>query len=163
MDELLIEDKKYISPKRAAKITGYAKDYIGQLCREGRVPARLVGRGWYVLETAIQDHRLGTREVVEEIKEEPVSPRRASVNAWDSPRYEAEQPETLPTIDRKEDGRESAKRETSSEEDQSASNYLQDSWREWFEHITETGETVPMTVRDEKIGEEPEVEETQEN
>lgn len=59
MDEILIEEKKYISSKQAAKITGYAKDYIGQLCREGRVPARLVGRAWYVLESALQDHRFG--------------------------------------------------------------------------------------------------------
>ena len=62
MDEILIEEKKYVSSKRAAKMTGYAKDYIGQLCREGRVPARLVGRSWYVLETAIQDHRFGTTD-----------------------------------------------------------------------------------------------------
>jgi hypothetical protein len=62
MDEIIIEEKKYISSKQAAKITGYAKDYIGQLCREGRVSARLVGRNWYVLETAIQDHRFGDPE-----------------------------------------------------------------------------------------------------
>ena len=69
MDEIIIEEKKYISSKRAAKITGYAKDYIGQLCREGRVPARLVGRNWYVLETAIQDHRFGNPEQEVEQKE----------------------------------------------------------------------------------------------
>jgi len=57
MDEILIDEKKYISSKRAAKITGYAKDYVGQLCREGRVQAKLVGRSWYVLESAIQDYR----------------------------------------------------------------------------------------------------------
>src|SRR3989344_2577345 len=132
MDEILIEKKKYISSKRAAKITGYAKDYVGQLCREGRVPARLVGRGWYVLESAIQDHRFGTKEAAEEIKEEHISPRRASVNAWESPRYEAEQSEILPTMERK----------GNAEEEQSASAYLQDSWREWFEHITKAEETV---------------------
>lgn len=37
MDELIIGEKTYLSSKRAAKITGYAKDYVGQLCREGRV------------------------------------------------------------------------------------------------------------------------------
>jgi hypothetical protein len=63
MDEIIIEEKKYISSKQAAKITGYAKDYIGQLCREGRVSARLVGRNWYVLQTAIQDHRFGDPEI----------------------------------------------------------------------------------------------------
>jgi len=59
MDELEIDEKKYLSSKRAAKVTGYAKDYVGQLCREGRVQARLVGRSWYVLESSIHDHRFG--------------------------------------------------------------------------------------------------------
>lgn len=59
MDELTIDDKKYISTKRAAQITGYAKDYVGQLCREGYVEAKRIGRGWYVLESGIKDHRFG--------------------------------------------------------------------------------------------------------
>ncbi len=63
MDELTFGGKKYISSKKAAKITGYAKDYVGQLCREGRVKARLVGRSWYVLEESIREHRFGGDEV----------------------------------------------------------------------------------------------------
>ncbi len=59
MDELTLDGKKYLSSKGAAKITGYAKDYVGQLCREGRVTARLVGRSWYVLEDSIRAHRFG--------------------------------------------------------------------------------------------------------
>lgn len=59
MDELIIDDKKYVSSKRAAQITGYAKDYVGQLCREGYVDAKRVGRSWYVLEAGIKDHRFG--------------------------------------------------------------------------------------------------------
>ncbi len=93
MDEIFIEEKKYISSKQAAKVTGYAKDYIGQLCREGRVPARLVGRNWYVLETAIQDHRFGDSEMEqgdtekgeEAISEipEPVNPAASGIQeSW---------------------------------------------------------------------------------
>lgn len=59
MEELVIGDKTYIPSKKAAEITGYAKDYIGQLCREGRVEAKLVGRSWYVLESSIREHRFG--------------------------------------------------------------------------------------------------------
>lgn len=59
MEELIIDDKKFVSSKRAAQITGYAKDYIGQLCREGYVEAKRVGRSWYVLEAGIKDHRFG--------------------------------------------------------------------------------------------------------
>lgn len=62
MDEITIDDKTYISSKRAAAITGYAKDYVGQLCREGRVEARLIGRSWYVLEESIRKHRFETEE-----------------------------------------------------------------------------------------------------
>ncbi len=53
MDELEFKGQKYISSKRAAEITGYAKDYIGQLARGGKVPATRVGRAWYVEREAI--------------------------------------------------------------------------------------------------------------
>lgn len=57
MDEITLDGKTYISSKKAAAITGYAKDYVGQLCREGRVEARLVGRSWYVYEPSLEAHR----------------------------------------------------------------------------------------------------------
>lgn len=56
MDELEIQGKKYISSKRAAKLTGYATDYIGQLARGGKVDATRVGRAWYVSERSILEH-----------------------------------------------------------------------------------------------------------
>jgi hypothetical protein len=100
MDELTLDDKKYISSKQAAKITGYAKDYVGQLCREGRVQARLVGRSWYVLESSIKDHRFGTDTVGAKSND---SQPRASVahqphklyRAWES---ELKDVETYPSL-----------------------------------------------------------------
>lgn len=56
MDELIFSGKKYISSKRAAQITGYAKDYVGQLARAGKVPGTRVGRAWYVDEEALLAH-----------------------------------------------------------------------------------------------------------
>lgn len=53
MDELEIQGKKYISSKRASELTGYAKDYVGQLARAGKVPGTRVGRAWYVDEASI--------------------------------------------------------------------------------------------------------------
>jgi hypothetical protein len=50
MDEMHLGNNKYISTKRAAKITGYAQDYIGQMVRTGKVKATKVGRSWFVLE-----------------------------------------------------------------------------------------------------------------
>lgn len=74
MDELTLDGKIYLSSKQAAKITGYAKDYIGQLCREGRVEARLVGRSWYVLEESLKSHRFTDKR-----KAEAAEPEDASV------------------------------------------------------------------------------------
>ena len=145
MDEILIEEKKYISSKRAAKLTGYAKDYIGQLCREGRVPARLVGRSWYVLEAAIQDHRFGdqttsfTSEVQKGRDNVPMSPLTSEF-----PRYEAAKEEVIPFINHVQN--------TEAE----IAQRLQDSWHAWFDHVgkpdvsekitVETGIITPITI-----------------
>lgn len=133
MDEILIEEKKYVSSKRAAKMTGYAKDYIGQLCREGRVPARLVGRSWYVLETAIQDHRFGAPDGT-------ALPAPTPPSTWESPRYEASSDELLPSINRLRDT------ETGISSNK-ASEHLQDSWRAWFDRVAET-ETVAPVIKE---------------
>ena len=86
MDELIIADQKYISSKHASEITGYAKDYIGQLCREGRVEARLVGRSWYVREAAIRDHRFGAENSPPEPEKiEPVV--ETALETSESPKY----------------------------------------------------------------------------
>ncbi|MBI2618361.1 helix-turn-helix domain-containing protein [Candidatus Kaiserbacteria bacterium] len=45
---LMLDGKEYISSKRAAELMGYTQDYIGQLCRTGKIEARQVGRGWYI-------------------------------------------------------------------------------------------------------------------
>lgn len=137
MDEILIEEKKYVSSKRAAKVTGYAKDYIGQLCREGRVPARLVGRSWYVLESAIYDHRFGDQKTIQETQAAP-STSRFPTSTWGSPRYEAVSPEVFPPIiNRLEHHLKST--DTESE----APQHLQDSWRAWFDRV---GNTVEQEV-----------------
>lgn len=57
MDELVVDGEKYISSKRAARLSGYTKDYIGQLCRAGKIPSKMVGRSWYVKEEALKEHR----------------------------------------------------------------------------------------------------------
>lgn len=54
MDELIFAGNKYISSKRAGKLTGYTTDYVGQMCRGGKMDCRLVGRNWYINEAAIK-------------------------------------------------------------------------------------------------------------
>jgi len=56
-EELTLDGVKYISAKRAAEITQYSKDYIGQLCREGKILANRIGRNWYVAEKSIIRHK----------------------------------------------------------------------------------------------------------
>lgn len=63
MNELYFKGEKYISSRRAAQLTGYTKDYVGQLCRGGKVEARLVGRNWYVHEASITEHKKGGRKI----------------------------------------------------------------------------------------------------
>lgn len=47
-NEILFQGEKYISSSRASEISGYAKDYIGQLCRGNEIKCQRVGRGWFI-------------------------------------------------------------------------------------------------------------------
>lgn len=58
MDELVLEGKVFIKAARAAKNLGYATDYVGQLCRSGKIDAHLIGRTWYVNEEQLGTHRV---------------------------------------------------------------------------------------------------------
>jgi hypothetical protein len=136
MDEILIEEKKYVSSKQAAKITGYAKDYIGQLCREGRVPARLVGRSWYVLESAIKDHRFGDQNVVS-IDTTPVAPTSAEPQGF--PRYEASHAEIFPSLNTKAS---SLSKQDEQQLDEDPIRDINESWKEWFDTIASAKETL---------------------
>ncbi len=147
MDEIIIEEKKYVSSKQAAKITGYAKDYVGQLCREGRVPSRLVGRSWYVLESAIKDHRFGSP--AETRAGESPAPVQSTADAGkvgdqaevqsspypmvEFPRYESAPVETLPSLNLLSKQKEESVEKDAKENRAGALPDLQGSWKEWFD------------------------------
>lgn len=57
VSEVVLSGKRYISAKRAAEISGYANDYIGQLCRSGKLESTRIGRNWYVGELSILGHK----------------------------------------------------------------------------------------------------------
>lgn len=57
MDEISVKGKKYLKAKLIARELGYTSDYVGQLCRGGKVDAELVGRTWYVDPDSIKGHR----------------------------------------------------------------------------------------------------------
>jgi hypothetical protein len=130
MDELTLDDKKYLSSKRAAQITGYAKDYVGQLAREGRVEARLVGRNWYILESSILEHRFGAEE-----EKAPVATPEELSTTWETPKYISESPTMIPEL---------APKPLPQVEKPVAVNFepsdsrqvledMQSAWKEWFE------------------------------
>lgn len=60
-DYIVLDGKKYISSKRAAQLGGYTKDYIGQMCRSGKLNAKLLGRNWYILENSLLSHKGGKK------------------------------------------------------------------------------------------------------
>jgi hypothetical protein len=130
MDEITFDDKTYVSSKRAAQITGYAKDYIGQLCREGRVGARLVGRNWYVLESSIREHRFGA-----EAPKAADKPVEVENTAWESPTYASETVSSLPTASSVVKMAHELAREAVVEPVLDHSNTVQEmqsAWQDWF-------------------------------
>lgn len=54
-----------ISLSRAAQLTGYHQDYLGQLCRLGKLPAQKVGRNWFTFPEALK--KLSAVEVQDEM------------------------------------------------------------------------------------------------
>ncbi len=126
MDELTIGDKTYVSSKRAAKITGYATDYVGQLCREGRVEARLVGRNWYVLEGAIREHRFGAP--TEKIGSAQVTAdKKETESKWEAPQYVAEPTAFVPELAPK-----PVVEAAAEDQGKKAVSEMQSAWQEWF-------------------------------
>jgi hypothetical protein len=101
--DLFLEEKKFISVKRASEETGYTSDYIGQLCRHGKIPAKLVGRTWFVDFESLLNHKnnpnsralkkIGVHDS-QELK--IVSP--AVVREEDSLDFESELPQILPEL-----------------------------------------------------------------
>lgn len=151
MDELTIGDKIYVSSKKAAKITGYAKDYVGQLCREGRVEARLVGRNWYVLESSLMEHRFGAEShdsfetpVSEGVTEQESAPE-SQVSApeveqqWPEPVYRREEPVLVPLV---------SKEPYHIEESKQVVSDMQTAWQEWFATQKKAQESVREVVEE---------------
>lgn len=56
-DVLFFDKEEYVTSARAAEITGYAQDYVGELARSKAVSARKVGRHWMIHKQSILDHK----------------------------------------------------------------------------------------------------------
>ncbi len=53
----IVDGKEYIPSKRAATLSGYTQDYIGQLARAGVIDARRIGGLWHVNLASVQEHK----------------------------------------------------------------------------------------------------------
>jgi hypothetical protein len=59
MDTIKLEGVTYKKASIVAKDFRYTTDYIGQLCRGGKIDCQLVGRAWYVSEESLLAHKEG--------------------------------------------------------------------------------------------------------
>lgn len=58
-NELIFNNKKFLSSKRAGELAGYTNDYVARLCRQKKVLGRMVGRAWYVEEESFLEFLTG--------------------------------------------------------------------------------------------------------
>ena len=58
-----------ISLSQAAEISGYHQDYLGQLCRLGKIKAAKIGRNWYTTKSELQT-LLNFTDTIEEEREQ---------------------------------------------------------------------------------------------
>lgn len=110
MEEISVKDKKYVKAKVLARELGYTTDYVGQLCRGGKVDAQLVGRTWYVDPDSIKDHKENRyrsskastartlhAEVVKHVRSAASSQEHFySHRARPTPNYESDEADLLP-------------------------------------------------------------------
>ncbi len=73
MDEIIFDGKTYTRARALAKEFKYTSDYLGQLCRAGKVDARLVGRTWFVTRASLEEHRAQRYEAQRTLLTKPVS------------------------------------------------------------------------------------------
>ena len=75
---LTFDGKDYVSAARAAKITGYHQDYVGQLARSGTILSRQVGNRWYVERLGITAHKREKDALLAAVQVESVGLVRSS-------------------------------------------------------------------------------------
>ncbi len=70
MSDVVIDRQKLVSTTRASELSGYSKDYIGQLCREEKLLCRRMSGHWYVSESSVREYKdaTTTAEVSEDRK-----------------------------------------------------------------------------------------------
>jgi hypothetical protein len=71
----------YVKASILAKRHRYTTDYIGQLCRQNKVDAQLVGRAWYVNEHSLLNHKIERKK---DTRSNEIMSKNAHENTTDS-------------------------------------------------------------------------------
>ncbi len=111
-----LEGKDYLSTAHAADLTGYHKDYVGQLAREGIVLSRQVGSRWYVDRAAILAHKKQKDSLLGAVQSQAVGIKREEEPAGVAPdhsyaaagpylKYTSDDRELLPVMSTQTEGK----------------------------------------------------------
>lgn len=77
---IFFDGKDYVSASRAAKITGYNQDYVGQLARKGAILSRQIGNRWYIERQGLLDHKKAKDAMLASVQREAVGLPPVSIN-----------------------------------------------------------------------------------
>ena len=80
MEVITIDGQQFVKASAAARQAGYTPDYVGQLARAGAIPARLIGRTWYVDADVLRTHRVEKKRFAREKAREQVKKAIAEKN-----------------------------------------------------------------------------------
>lgn len=86
-DELHIGGKNFVSSKKAAVLTGYAQDYIGQLARGGQIVAQRVGNLWYIDMDSLSGYKTNSEDFKPAPPQQIIAQHPESVVSFDGKDY----------------------------------------------------------------------------
>src|SRR3989338_4271777 len=55
--EIALDGKNFVSTSEASRLSEFAPDYIGQLCRAGKLVCRRVGKSWFVEKESLLSYK----------------------------------------------------------------------------------------------------------
>ncbi len=86
-DSVTLEGKEYVLSKKAAELSGYAQDYIGQLARGGFIEAKRIGGLWYVSMQSLQSYKTNSESRARTIPPPATDKSAESVISFDGTEY----------------------------------------------------------------------------
>jgi hypothetical protein len=99
------DGQQFISSRKAAEITGYSQDYIGQLARSEKVRSRQVGSRWYVSRKDLVEHKKHNDELLAAVQAQSVGiqrkthvPVQREMPSESSIRYVSEERDLMPRL-----------------------------------------------------------------